>query len=375
MLENNPHRKHAWWRDYKERGIYMITIVVRNREQLFGELNMNIQQPAVILNPLGQTVQDEWLRTAKIQQQKGRKIRLLGSSVMPDHFHGILFVEEKMDVGLGEVIRSFKTACTQARNRLLRNSQPSLGMFSSQPSLADNTQQTAEQRKALARMSHKQREAYYASHPELRPLFADNFDDTICYRNGQLDNIIHYILDNPRRAILKRANPQLFRLHQRVQVAGFACTTLGNQFLLDFPMKGVIQCSRRLTQQEIDRQKEQCFEEAERGTVFISASISEGEKQICKALREAGFPLIILLKDGFPKETDPHSKYFKPQGVYFEACAAGLLLLIEPNEELYANKDIETHIYAKTGALPHDTMRYHFLALNELAQKIVNSQK
>ena len=372
MQESNPHREHAWWRDYKERGIYMITIVVRNRERLFGELNMDALQPAVVLTPLGQAVKDAWFNIPKVNGQKGRKVRLLGSVVMPDHFHGILFVEERMDVGLGDVIRGFKMGCTQARNRLLRNSQPYMADQSQQadadqPQHADADQA---QHADLGRMSHKQREIYYAEHPELQPLFADNFDDTICFHKGQLDNIIHYVLDNPRRAVLKRTNPQLFKLHQRVQVAGFECSTLGNQFLLDFPMKGVIQCSRSLTPTEIDQKKEQCLTEAERGTVFVSAGISEGEKQICRALREKGFPLVILLKDGFPKETDPHYQYFKPQGVYFETCAAGRLLLIEPSQAFYDDQAIEAMVYRKTGNLPHDILRYRFLALNTLAEKI-----
>lgn len=59
-----------------------------------------------------------------------------------------------------------------------------------------------------------------------------------------------------------------------------------HQFLIDFPMKEMVQCSRRLTQVEIEQKKAQCLMEAERGTVFVSAGISEGEKQICKALRE-----------------------------------------------------------------------------------------
>ena len=390
MQNDNPHRKHAWWCDYKERGIYMITIVVRNRKRLFGELNMDAQNPAVNLTPLGQAVQKEWLNTADIQRLKKRKIRLLGSAVMPDHFHGILFVEERMDVGLGEVIRGFKTACTQARNRLLRDCQPSLADSTTHPNLADSTTHPSladgitypnladstgqtdltEQRKMLARMSHKQREAYYDTLPERQPLFADNYDDTICFHKGQLDNIIRYVHDNPRRAVLKRLSPQLFRLHQQVQVAGFCCNTLGNQFLMDYPQKAILQCSRRLRQEDIDHKKEQCLADAEMGTVFVSGGISEGEKQICKALRETSFPLIILLKEGFPQPDNPHYKYFKPQGVYFEACAAGRLLLIEPSEEFYESKYIEQQVYVKTGPIQHNTMRYRFLALNALAEKI-----
>ena len=338
----------------------MITIVTRDRERLLGELNMDEKHPAVLLTPLGQAVKDEWFNTAEIQRRKGRKIRLLGSAVMPDHFHGVLFVEERMDIGLGEVVRSFKTACTQARNRL-----PGIG----QPSLAGSAQQ-AEQRKELARMSHQQRAAYYAAHPEAQPLFADNYDDTVCFRQGQLDNILRYVADNPRRAILKLLNPQLFRLHRRVSVAGFECATLGNLFLLDYPMKSALQCSRSLTQADIDQKKAQCLSEAQRGTLFVSAGISEGEKQICRTLRENGFPLIILLKDGFPKPEDPHYAYFKPHGAYFETCAAGRLLLVEPCTDFFEAQETQDEVERKAAGLPHDTLRYRFLALNALAKKI-----
>ena len=182
--------------------------------------------------------------------------------------------------------------------------------------------------------------------------------------------MIDYVQDNPRRLALKRANPQLFKLRQRIKVAGFECATLGNLFLLDYPIRMALQCSRRLTQTEIDNKKEECLVDAKRGALFVSAGISEGEKQICRAIREAGYPLIILLKDGFPQESDPHYKYFKPQGVYYEMCAAGRLLLVEPAAELYEDHLIEEDVYCKAGVIPHDTLRYKFLALNMFANRI-----
>ncbi len=351
----SAHRPRAQWNNYRWRGVYLITIVTHRRKRVLGELISDPQNARVELTNIGQFVQNQWLRLPELQAKHGRYISLLAHQVMPDHFHGILRVDKEMDVAVGAVIRDFKAQCTKQWRRLY------------QPILAD-TLEREETKAALAKMSRKQREAFYEAQGA-EPLFNDNYDDTVCFREGQTENAIRYVLDNPRRAILKRANPQLFRLHQRVQVAGFSCTTLGNQFLLDFPMKGVVQCSRRLTQAEIDRKKEECLEEAERGTVFVSAGISEGEKQICRALREEGYPLIILLKDGFPKETDPHYQYFKPQGVYFEACAAGQLLLIEPSEEMFADGQTEEAVYKKAGVLPHDTLRYRFLSLNELANK------
>ena len=69
---------------------------------------------------------------------------------------------------------------------------------------------------------------------------------------------------------------------------------------------------------------------APNGFVSLSAAISKGEQIICRTIREQKLPLIILLKDGFPKPEDPHIKYYKPGGMLFEACSHGRLLLLEP---------------------------------------------
>ena len=187
--------------------------------------------------------------------------------------------------------------------------------------------------------------------------------------------MIDYIHDNPRRLALKRANPDLFKLRQQYTITDVPCTVLGNMFLADQPMHAMVQCSRTLTQAEINTRRDACLAAAERGVIHVSAAISEGEKQICRALREAGHPLIILLTEGFPKPDSPHYKYYKPSGVYFEACAAGRLLLVEPAAEYYDRPEVEAKVYAKTGIhdLKHDAKRYRFLALNALAEKIAQA--
>jgi REP element-mobilizing transposase RayT len=391
---NRHHRENGW--DYCGRAIYHFTFVVADRYPLFGQLEAPTPQEAqIVLNDYGQQVKNLLIHLPQFYHPKGYALKVLASQVMPDHIHLVLQVLEPLPKSIGTVVRGFKAACTKIyKEQFYPNGENAAEMH-------EESKARQDEQRAQNNQPHYQNKAQYQPHCpnalQNRPnnpnqacesivhfarIFAGRwsvwqpeaayYHERILHSDGQLRHMIDYVHDNPRRLALKRANPHLFRLHQCVQVAGFACTTLGNQFLLDFPMRGVIQCSRRLTQAEIDLKKEQCFEEAERGTVFVSGGISEGEKQICRALREAGFPLIMLLKDGFPKESDPHYRYFKPQGVYFEACAAGQLLLIEPSEELYTSKPIEQQVYAKAGALPHDTMRYRFLALNELARQIGN---
>lgn len=46
------------------------------------------------------------------------------------------------------------------------------------------------------------------------------------------------------------------------------------------------------------------------------------------------------MKEGFPDDKDESSRYYKPGGVYFDACAAGRLLLLEPQTQAYEIEEI-----------------------------------
>ncbi|MCQ2223639.1 MAG: hypothetical protein MJZ35_07615, partial [Bacteroidaceae bacterium] len=142
---------------------------------------------------------------------------------------------------------------------------------------------------------------------------------------------------------------------------------MGNMFLLDFALKQYVQCSRRATSHEIESMCEAVLEKARNGFVTVTAAISEGEKSIARTVREAGFPLVILLKDGFPKVGAPHERYYKPGGVYFDACAEGRLLLMEPYPEVLDDASVAASVEGKAPGVPKGSMRYHFLALNYVA--------
>ena len=47
---------------------------------------------------------DEWRKTAAIQASKDRRITLHAAVCMPDHFHGVIEVGERMDVSIGNII-------------------------------------------------------------------------------------------------------------------------------------------------------------------------------------------------------------------------------------------------------------------------------
>lgn len=68
--------------DYTQKGLYFITICVRHRQYLFG----NIVHGTMIHNDAGRMVENEWLKLPK----RFTNIRLHEYIVMPNHFHAIL---------------------------------------------------------------------------------------------------------------------------------------------------------------------------------------------------------------------------------------------------------------------------------------------
>ena len=322
-MNNNPHLRRAPWMDYKDPSILMITLVTTNRKPILGIL----KGETIERTKLGQAIAEEINRIPTYNGAES--IEIYSYVIMPDHVHILLRVHDRLPKHIGQYIAWFKIKCTDACSALTG------GPVSE----------------------------------TMRP-FAPEYHDRLLKGKNQLPHLVRYIQDNPRRLALKRANKDLFRIRQNQLIGTIQCTVLGNIFLIEHPLRQVLQCSRRLTQEQIDNLKADCLREAADGTIYVTAAISEGEKQIARALREAGFPLIILLEKGFPAPDDPHYSYFKPQGVYFEACAAGKLLLIEPHRNLLDREDIAIKTEAKVGHIPHDSQRYRFVAMNILAEDI-----
>ena len=159
---------------------------------------------------------------------------------------------------------------------------------------------------------------------------------------------------------------------------------MGNHFLLEWPDKQVVEMSRSATSEEVQERLREVLASAHNGTVTYTAAISKGEQLIARTLREQGCPLVVLLNDGFPKEGSPHERYYKPGGVYFEACSKGLLLLLEPTGQSFLDADIQTAVEetlrSKAEArhyayrpIPVTSQRYRFVALNEMAKRLVQN--
>ena len=262
------------------------------------------------------------------------QVKIIESQLMPEHLHFVIFVQQPLEKPLGALIRGFKAGATK-RWRLISGESP---------------------------------------------VWAEGFQDTILLRDGQLQAMLDYVRDNPRRLAEKRANPELFR---RVALLELPLNggriigrfeALGNRHLLDRPMVQV-QCSRRYlsyrriakaggglkiakdaigepiverSTQEYEERLESTLVAAKHGAVVLSPCISDGEKQIAREVLKRNLPLVVLKNMGF-------SKYEKPGGRYFEACAEGRLLMLAPAAWPYS-----TQAKAMT--------RFDATALNRIAQ-------
>ena len=361
---------------FKGVGIYHITFVVTGRQPLLGELAIDHEEPRCLPTDLGRAISHD---LDEIQQRRPY-VRLLAKQLMPDHIHVLLYVTEDCSVSIKEIARGMRQGWRQMATTVSIDPQmPSAEEYKQMPKGVAQMP-SAEEYKQMPK-GVTQMPKGVAQMPDTgthQPLFETPFFRTLAHK-GQLGTMIQYIHDNPRRAMLKQQNPDLFTLRRDTRVGELCFTSLGNLFLLDYPEKQPIICSRTLSEQQITAQQTDALYQAKNGCITVTAAISPGERQIARAVREAGAPLIILLKDGFPKAGDPHEKYYKPGGVYFEACAAGRLLLLEPTADTLTLPDIQTRteqtLREKAEArhwnyqpIPVTSDRYRMMAANEIVK-------
>lgn len=350
--------------DYSQRRIYEITIVLKERRPVLGRLMKKPygsaaledgagHEPTWVVEPsaMGQAALDCWRKITDFWPQ----VSLIEAQLMPDHFHGILFVKERLPLtypdrpegpgnrrkALGDIIRGFKVGCTMAWRET-----------------AANMRQGG------------------------TPQWAEGFVDTILFHKGQLAKMINYLRDNPRRLGVKREHPELFKVARDIEIpfAAFAeggaippwsgaasghFAAIGNHFLLARPRLVQVQCSRaffryrmencgkyaagpdsakygrgpnrkpricrdkdgvpvvELSTPEFEAKLSEALSAARHGAVLVSPCISHGEREIARQAFVAGYRVITLQNKGF-------SPLYKPGGKLFETCAAGNLLMLAP---------------------------------------------
>jgi len=72
--------------DYSQAGAYLMTLCTHRRLPLLG----TISEGVMTLSPAGRIVGEEWVRTPTLRPH----VTLDGYVIMPNHVHGILFLQE-----------------------------------------------------------------------------------------------------------------------------------------------------------------------------------------------------------------------------------------------------------------------------------------
>ncbi|MCR5678829.1 MAG: transposase [Prevotella sp.] len=338
--------------NYRDRGIYMVTMVIEGRRPLLGTLagdpavHEGPQKPHVVLSAFGEKVRDCW----ESIPQHYPLVEVMRLCIMPDHIHGLLFVHEKMEKHLGDVVKGFK-AGTHAAAR-------ELGVITAtmlQPTRQNRTNSKGASTQVRYAATSLQLSTavppspYTAAARAHGSLWETGYNDRILTGKGQLQRMFDYMDDNPRRLLVKRLHPEYFTLLGTMTVAGLPMQAMGNRFLLDNPSKIQVQCSRHLYPNEIEQRKTYIIDQAiDTGAVVVSPCISPGEQAIATTAMNEKIPLIVLLLKGFPP-------VFKPQPRYLQACEEGLLLMLAPYP--YQNEKIVD-------------MRQRCLRLNAIASQI-----
>jgi len=299
--------------DYSQRRIYEITIVLEDRRPILGRLVKRGEGDwAVEPTEIGGIVLACWREIAVRWPQ----VELIEEQLMPEHFHGVLFVKEQLPKGksLGNIIGSFKS------------------------------RSTSEVGKYLAARGGGPNEGPGSARGRVRPRFwADGYVDTILFGKGQLARMIHYLRDNPRRLGVKREHPELFKVTRELKIEGIGrFSAIGNHFLLTRSAFHQIQVSRRYfayardargnllkdappaaATHEFEEKLAAALAAGKGGAVLVSPCISQGEREIARRAFAAGYRVITLANKGF-------SPLYKPGGKLFESCAAGNLLMLAP---------------------------------------------
>lgn len=309
-------KRRAVDHDYSERRIYMITIAVEGRKPLLGRLVGNVgaghgkpESPHVEPTPLGKAVEQAWNDIPRHHPE----VSVLGFQLMPDHIHGILFVERHLAVGLGKVILGFKQGCNKAyRVGYVAVSQQ-------QEEVAVIQRQT----KHRQQCDQKHRQQGDQKGNKQGMLFERGYHDRILLHAGQLDTMRAYIADNPYRLAMKRARPELLQVRQNVIICGRSCSAVGNMALLLAPKRLQVRVSRSIAPELLSQEQERLLDAARNGAVLVSPAISPGEKAIMRTAFDEGLQQIVLMENGL----DPMAK---PSGQRFNATAEGRLLLISP---------------------------------------------
>jgi len=157
--------------DYSQPGAYFVTVCSWNKECILGD----IVNGEMHLNEYGQVVSDEWHRSAEIRKE----IELDTFVIMPNHLHGIVFINSVAPFNVGANGRSPLQMTPKSISSFVAGFKSSV------------TKQINQFRNTLG-----------------KPVWQRNYYEHIIRDEKELNKIREYIVNNPIQWELDTENPQ-----------------------------------------------------------------------------------------------------------------------------------------------------------------------
>ena len=361
---------------WKGEGIYHLTFVVAERRPLLGVLvalddvtrpdedrnarKFTTELATVRLTPLGYAIS----RDLREFQLRHPNILVCAKQLMDNHLHVVMWVQKDDGKSILQVAHGLRQGITKIAREL--------GVWPPAGCVTEGR----EAQSLVDKMG--------ACNAQIVPyhVLEKPFIRTLSHK-GQLRAMIDYVHANPDNAWRRKLNPDLYVIRRRQAYAGLLFDTMGKARLLDYPDKQVVALSRSLTAEQIETEVKRALMKAERGVITCCAAMNDGERAVTKAVREAGYPLVVLLLNGFPAEGAENARFFHPGGVYHRMCGEGMLFLMAPCAENYLNEDLIARTDAELmrkaeakhmsyEALPHTSTRWRMVAGNMMLKMMAD---
>ena len=311
IKHNTQRRKKD--HDYTSVSLYLITVTTVDRQKILGNMVGNSAEEAhVEPTDLGRMVIAFFKQIPEITLEKtGCHVQVVQYQLMPDHFHGILYVKDKLpkEYPLGQIISGWKGACTRAYNS------PSI---ISSPARRDSVEVSSIFSSPASRDSAKK-----------PPLFNPGYNDRVLNQFGQLEGWIEYLRDNPRRLWLKVHNADRLRKVYEFTAGkqGHLYTAVGETFFVKYPERAQVRCHRNLNEEEIQREVAYYLGLAHKGVVLVSPFISPAEKAVYDACFKEKLKMIRIVNRGMD------NRFVYPSGRDLQGCSDGFMLVLAPYTE------------------------------------------
>lgn len=360
--------------DYTQAGVYHITIRVADElgqalGKVVGDLSApddTANAPRTVLTPIGQMVEHELLYTIHALYPM---VVIDTYTIMPEHLHFILEVQNRVMSqngkiqSLGQVIAGFKKGCNRRFWEIAGINSGETAARTTASDIMSDSQMAASVGCGFP-AAYKVPSNATTGRPSL---FASGYCDVMPVDAAQLATQRAYIAANPRSRLLRTSNrsllmPQRSSIDTAITITalrGFLqrecpprlvtqeallqiecrllsddkkviCDSYGNQSLLTQRCLPVV-CHRK-DAARFNEQKRRCIEEAERGAILISARIAKGEQNIMDEALHRGFPVVLIVDNGFPE-------VYHPSAERIAYCSMGKMLLVSPWQFQYRKKD------------------------------------